>query len=164
MDRLVRPRPRLCRNALCGNTLGIPGQDFKSSNDLGLCDACFGPLYNSAFDPEHKALRRRVERRYLSQMITGCGKQWCGNAEFCKTAAQDAGMETEGTKAAGARVKPLLEDLMGDTPMHFCVDEACQRRKAVAEMLASEAGEQGYDLSWCVAAVEAGKGDLDRAR
>lgn len=82
LDRLARSQPRLCRNVNCGRTLD--GVDANGQlkppqprgNDIGLCDSCFGPLYNSAFDPEHKALRRRVERRYMTQLLTGCGKQW----------------------------------------------------------------------------------------
>ena len=164
MDRLICPRPRVCRNVLCGNAVSASGDNKPASNELGLCDTCFGPLYNSAFDPDHKALKRRVERRYLGQMITGCGKPWCRNQDFCKTAALNAGAEPMGFKAAGAKIKPVLDSLMLDTPLHFCTDEGCQRRRSLAEMIASEDGEQGYDFSWCIVAAEAGKGDLDRTR
>ena len=56
----------------------------------------------------------------------------------------------------------------GTTPLHFCVDEASQRRRALAEMMAAEGGgpadKGGYRLEWCVGALEAESGDLDAAR
>lgn len=64
-------------------------------------------------------------------------------------------------------VKPFLEGLMGETtPLHFCVDEACQRRRGVAELLAAERDLLGrrWGLEWCVAALEAEGGDVDKAR
>jgi hypothetical protein len=114
-------------------------------------------------DPEGKALRRRIERRYLTQLMTGCGKKWCLN-EWCKTGRANRGLEKLGASAAAALplVKPLLEEI-GDRgrPMHFCVDEASQRRRKTAEMLAAEGV---WELEWCVAALEAEGGSLEKAR
>lgn len=81
-ERLARVRPRVCRNRCCGRVVVGYTRDGKpirrdadaSENELGLCQTCFGPLYANSYDPEGKQLRRRVERRYLSQFLTGCGK------------------------------------------------------------------------------------------
>ncbi|KAK3064504.1 hypothetical protein LTS18_006626 [Coniosporium uncinatum] len=185
-EKTSRPPPRVCRNVNCGRTLdGVSRQgDTRagtkmgqgSGNDVGLCSTCFGPLYVAMYDPEGKALRRRVERRYLQQLLTGCGKGWCGN-EFCKTAKANAGVaaSVSSTKDAVPMVKPFLDGLAsGATPLHFCVDEGSQRRRRTAEMMAAESsssqpsampsGEKAYAFEWCVAALEAEGGDLDRAR
>jgi hypothetical protein len=115
------------------------------------------------YDPEGKALRRRVERRYLTQLMKGCGRPGCMN-EWCRSGRKHLGLEEKGTGTAAAlpMVKPLLEAL-GDhkQPVHFCVDESTQKRRKVAEMLAAEGV---YELEWCVAALEAEGGDLGRAR
>ncbi|KAL9117868.1 MAG: hypothetical protein Q9187_005592 [Circinaria calcarea] len=184
LERLSRPAPRICRNVNCGRTLdgvssnGEIKRQQPSRNDLSLCDVCFGPLYNSSFDPEGKALRRRVERRYLTQFLTGCGKDWCRN-EFCKTGRKYLELERPeqvvGSKEALALTKPVLEKLKDQrSPLHFCTDEASQKRRILAEMLAAEGGSAtdggsggrgaGYDLRWCVAALEAENGDLAKAR
>ena len=174
LDKASRSKPEICRDDLCGRTLhgiGPRGQVNGGTrmgqgpgNDLGLCSLCFAPLYVNMHDPEGKALRRRIERRYLTQLMTGCGKKWCVN-EWCKTGRANKGMEKLGGSGAAAAlplVKPLLEAI-GDhkEKMHFCVDEASQRRKKTAEMLA---GEGVWELEWCVAALEAEGGNLANAR
>ena len=189
LQRLSRTKPRICRNVNCGRTLDHVSKsgDVKPQgdrNELGICETCFGPLYVSMYDPEGKALRRRVERKYLTQLLTGCGQSWCGN-EFCKTARKNRGLEEEGkvtSKEALAMVKPLVDGLKEQgIPVHFCTDEGSQRRRALAEMVAADVGEEvdgkrkgkeieknvgggGYELAWCVAALEVEGGDLDRAR
>ncbi|KAK3942633.1 ubiquitin fusion degradation protein UFD1-domain-containing protein [Diplogelasinospora grovesii] len=173
MDKVSRPKPEVCRDELCGRTLhgiGPRGQVNGGThmgqgpgNDLGLCSLCFAPLYVSMHDPEGKALRRRIERRYLAQLMTGCGKKWCMN-EWCKTGRANQKLEKLGGSAAVTLplIKPLLEDIKNHgRPMHFCVDEASQRRKKTAEMLAAEGI---YELEWCIAALEAERGDLTKAR
>ncbi|KAL8750192.1 MAG: hypothetical protein Q9184_006509, partial [Pyrenodesmia sp. 2 TL-2023] len=77
-QRLSRSPPILCRNRCCGRTVvgyttdGKRVQrDGESNNEVGLCNTCFGPLYANTYDPEGKQLRRRMERRYLSQLLTG---------------------------------------------------------------------------------------------
>ena len=52
LQRLSRPKPRICRNANCGRSIdGVSKTgEVRSSaprNELGLCDTCFGPLYVS---------------------------------------------------------------------------------------------------------------------
>ncbi|KAI9699889.1 MAG: hypothetical protein M1820_006951 [Bogoriella megaspora] len=155
LDRLNRPAPKICRNANCGRTMG------KEENELGICGTCFGPLYVAMYDPDGKALKRRVERRYLTQLVTGCGKGWCRN-EFCKTGKKHLGLG-EGSvsmKDAMSVVKPVLERLFDESkPLHFCTDEASQKRRTLAEMLA---GQGEYRLEWCVKGLEEGNGDLDK--
>lgn len=173
LDKVSRPKPEICRDELCGRTLhgiGPRGQVNGGTrmgqgpgNDLGLCSLCFSPLYVSMHDPEGKALRRRIERRYLTQLMTGCGKKWCLN-EWCKTGRVNLGLPPIGSSASTALplVKPLLEAI-GDhkQPMHFCVDEASQRRRKTAEMLAAEGV---WELEWCIAGLEAEGGDVAKAR
>lgn len=177
LERKSRPRPRVCRNVNCGNTLdgashsGSTRAGKAPDNDVGLCNACFGPLYVSMYDPEGKALKRRIERRYLQQLMTGCGKDWCLNA-FCRSGRSHAGMPEEGTSAKTAipLVKPFVDATTSnlDSPLHFCVDEAGARRRERALMLESDAqnhlGQRGYDFAWCLAACEAEGGDLEKAR
>ena len=188
LQRLSRSKPRICRNFNCGRTLdGVSKSgDVKVQgprNDLEVCDACFGPLYVTMYDPDGKALRRRVERKYLTQLLTGCGQPWCRN-EYCKTGRKSLGILQEGqtisSKEALGMIKPTLDALKdGKVPFHFCTDEASQKRRVLAELVAAEVnavgkgkGKQrdglvegsGYELEWCVAALEAAGGDLDKAR
>lgn len=187
LQRLSRSKPRICRNVNCGRTLdGVSkGGEVRVQgprNDLGVCDVCFGPLYVTMYDPDGKALRRRVERKYLTQLLTGCGQSWCRN-ECCKTGRKNLGMTAEGqtisSKEALAMIKPTLEGLKeGKVPVHFCTDEASQKRKVLAEIIAARedrngkgkakerenmAEHSGYEPEWCVAALEAAGGDLDKA-
>lgn len=181
LEKSSRPPPRVCRNVNCGRTLdGVSSAgDTRAStrigngpgNDVALCSACFGPLYVSMYDPEGKALRRRVERRYLSQLSQGCGKAWCRN-EFCRYGREHLGVTPAqvSMKDGMPMIKPYLEGLLkkvaeGDeaqlSPLHFCVDENSQKRRGLAAMLAAE---HVFGFPWCVAALEADGGKLDRAR
>jgi hypothetical protein len=184
-QRRSRPKPRICRNANCGRTvdgLGKNGQTRNQPprNELRLCDTCFGPLYVTMYDPDGKALKRRVERKYLTQLLTGCGQAWCRN-EYCTTGRQHLGLVKPGepitSKEALIMIKPVLEKLKDDSrPVHFCTDEASQKRRTLAGMVSAEGGAEagkddgeagdgaGYGLEWCVAAFEVEAGDLDRAR
>jgi len=186
LQRLSRSKPRICRNANCGRTLDGIGKGGEvriqgARNDLGICDVCFGPLYVSMYDPDGKALKRRVERKYLTQLLTGCNQSWCRNA-FCKTGRKNLGLTTEGqtttSKEALTMIKPTLEGLTDmDAPLSFCTDEASQKRRTLAEMIAAEgtadlkgkgketeSTRSGYGLAWCVAALEVEGGNLDRGR
>lgn len=190
LQRLSRSKPRVCRNVNCGRTLDGLGKGGEvhiqgARNDLGVCDVCFGPLYVSMYDPDGKALKRRVERKYLTQLLTGCNQSWCRNA-FCKTGRKNLGLLSEGqtimSKEALAMIKPTMDGLMDvDVGVSFCTDEASQKRRTLAEMAAAEEGldvkgkgkgkegeaigaGSGYDVEWCIAALEAVGGDLDRGR
>ncbi|KAF2828535.1 ubiquitin fusion degradation protein-like protein [Ophiobolus disseminans] len=181
LERLSRPTPRLCRNVNCGRTqdgankMGDTRAGTRKGqgpgNEIGLCSVCYGPLYVSMHDPEGKALRRRIERRYLSQLLTGCGKAWCRN-EYCRTGRKNLGQgdKSVSTKDAIPMVKPLLEGMDGrgyTTPLHFCVDERSQKNRTLAEMMTAERGIEGkggYALEWCTAALEAEGGNLDKGQ
>lgn len=192
LEKKRRVTPRVCRNVLCGRIIGdgtaISNSNNKSlSNNIGLCSTCFGPLYVSQYDPDGKSLKRRVERRYLSQMLTGCGRSWCTNT-YCKTGranqkpdrnedsnissgntGEDGKSAPMTTRVALPLIKPSLEGLFEidtagsardtncvaaatsnnvavtskpssqQTPLHFCVDEASQRRRTIAEVMAATA-------------------------
>lgn len=173
LEKAHRPKPLICRNANCGRTLHGVGRNGTVNagtrmgqgpgNDIGLCSLCFSPLYVSLYDPEGKALKRRIERRYLTQLMQGCGKRWCAN-EWCKTGRANLKLEPKPSNAQLVlpQIKPLMDSVRDkQTPMYFCVDETNQRRRKLAEMLAAE---DDWDLEWCIAACEAEGPDLDRAR
>lgn len=172
LEKASRSKPDICRNPNCGRTLEGVGKNGEigagsrmgqgPGNELGLCSICFGPLYVNLYDPEGKAMKRRVERRYLSQLTTGCGKKWCEN-EYCKTArARDGQGAALTMKDALPVIKPLMDSMWDHMQsMYFCVDEGSQKRRKLAEMVATE---HIYDLEWCVAAFEAEGGNLDGAR
>ncbi len=173
LEKAHRPKPAVCRNANCGRTLHGVGRNGAvgtgthmgqgPGNDIGLCSMCFSPLYVSLHDPEGKALKRRIERKYLSQMMTGCVKRWCRN-EWCKTGRANANLAAKGSSAQIVlpMIKPLMDVFRNtESPMYFCVDESNQRRRTLAEMLASE---KVWDPEWCIAACEAEGPNLDKAR
>ncbi|KAJ5480968.1 hypothetical protein N7539_006862 [Penicillium diatomitis] len=190
LERVSRPPPRICQNQNCGRTLAWGGSGGNQS--LGLCSICFGPLYVDTYDPEGKALRRRIERRYLSQLMSGCGKPWCQNP-YCKTgkqhippqAGEPASPDTTPSKPMSvaeitAITRPLIDpinvhpDSRNTAPFYFCTDETGQYRRNLAEMVAAEgAGDGGddadqksksYDLAWCIAGAEAAAGNLEKMR
>jgi hypothetical protein len=177
LEKKSRPEPRVCRNELCGRTLDGASHNGDTragtrmgngpGNDIGLCSTCFGPLYVAMHDPEGKALRRRIERRYLTQLVTGCGKSWCKN-EYCKSGRKNLGIEgSVSMKEALPMIKPLLDGIRtGETSLHFCTDEKMQQRWGLAEHLAADRGlkGEGYAFNWCMAALEAEGGKLDQAR
>lgn len=116
-------------------------------------------------DPEGKALRRRIERRYLTQLMAGCNKAWCAN-EWCKTGRKNLGAEPKAPVGGAAgliqEVKPLVSEVDDRSKlMYFCVDEGGQKRRMVAEVLASEGV---WDLEWCIAAAEAEGPNVDKGR
>ncbi|KAI4096655.1 MAG: hypothetical protein LQ344_000795 [Seirophora lacunosa] len=194
-ERLSRAKPALCANRCCGRTLAGYTRDGRrrvkpqgeGDNELGVCSTCFGPLYANTYDPTGKQLRRRVERRYLGQFLTGCGKGWCRN-EWCRAGREQLGLgAVEGSKEAGVRIRGLLD--RGEGGSFFCTDEASQRRREVGQMVAAERGEGDgavvgsvrdddgagdvvgggvkggeYEVEWCVNALEVEGGDLLKAR
>ncbi|KAI4592904.1 hypothetical protein KJ359_010351 [Pestalotiopsis sp. 9143b] len=173
LDKAHRMKPQICRNANCGRTVHGVGRNGSvgagtqmgqgPGNDLDLCSMCYSPLYVQFHDPEGKALRRRIERRYLTQMIQGCGKKWCIN-EWCKTGRSNTGLEAKGSSAQAVLplIKPLMETVRNNQePIYFCVDETNQRRRKLAEMVAAE---KAWDLEWCIAACEAEGPVLDKVR
>ncbi|KAL8765339.1 MAG: hypothetical protein Q9209_007566 [Squamulea sp. 1 TL-2023] len=197
-ERLSRSKPVICGNICCGRTLvGYFSADGKRTTREGgiatfktvqMCSTCFGPLYANTYDPEGKQLTRRVERRYITQMMTGCGKGWCRNSH-CKTGQMNMGMDPiKNSKEITATASKIT--YAGE--VSFCTDEGSQRRREMAEMVAEERGERdgflsgsiaevgkkkdkgkgmddvkgkwGYEIAWCVNALEVEKGDLLKAR
>jgi hypothetical protein len=164
-ERLLRPKPQLCVNPLCGRTIRPEDESRVHHEQLGLCGECFGPLYVTAYDPEGKMLRRRVERRLLQQIMGGCGKEWCRN-EACRTGHRNTTGEDRvvSAKEGLPMVRPVVDELArGGVPTHlrFCVDEASQTRRSLGSMMA---GEGEYALEWCVKALEEERGDAAAAR
>jgi hypothetical protein len=164
-ERFSRPTPKLCSNYICGRTIRPEEESRVHKEQLDLCNECFGPLYVTAYDPEGKMLRRRIERRMLQQLTGGCSKAWCRNLDYCRSAHknQTGTDRIISAKDGLAQIKPIIDGLArGETSsVVFCVDEASQSRRSVAEMIS---GEGEYQLGWCVKALEEEKGDLDRAR
>lgn len=164
-ERVSRVAPRLCANEICGRTIKTGDETRIANTQLGLCDSCFGPLYIATYDPDGKALRRRIERRLLQQLMSGCGKPWCHSADWCRTGHKNNTQEDRvmTTKDALPKIKPVLERLARheDAGLKFCVDEAAQQRRAMAEMMN---GEGEYELSWCVKALEESGNDSSKAR
>lgn len=67
-----------CTNENC-TAVFINGS--SPTNELGLCESCFGPLYAQVHDPTHIKLQNRLERKYVMQLTKGCGNSWCENRE-----------------------------------------------------------------------------------
>ena len=192
-ERLQRPLPRICRNVLCARTLdGVSANgDTRAGtragqgpgNNVGLCSVCFGPLYASTYDPDGRMLKRRVERKYLTQLKSGCGNSACIN-EYCRTGrvtlgkkngqdpkVVDVPMEfSEGKKLAQPFVEGLYSSQSSETQssLHFCTDQASQERRMLAMWLANEGkdlpGAKQYGLPWCVAALELYKSNVAKAQ
>lgn len=65
-----------CSNENCVNLASL-------DNHMNLCNHCFGPLYNSVYDPNHAKLQARMERKYMLQLNKGCDYENCQNY-YCK--------------------------------------------------------------------------------
>jgi hypothetical protein len=161
-ERLSRPEPKVCSNELCSRTIPAGEESRIQKEQLGLCSTCFGPLYNSIHDPEGKALKRRIERRLLQQLMGGCGKPWCQNADWCRTGHKNATGEDRiySAKNALPLVKPAMDRLSHSEErkvVSFCVDEAQQSRTIAAKVLGQDSP---YAQGWVAKAVEEKKGDL----
>lgn len=70
-----------CTNRNCVNIF-INGAE--PTNELGLCESCFGSLYAQVHDPTHIKLQNRLERKYIIQLTKGCNNAWCENP-MCAT-------------------------------------------------------------------------------
>ena len=164
-ERFSKLKPTICSNRICGRTIKPDEEMRVHKEQMGLCNECFGPLYVANYDPEGKMLRRRIERRLLQQLTGGCGKPWCRNVDSCRTAYKNLQGEDRVVSAKDglAMIKPIIDELArGVTScLIFCVDEASQSRRNLAEMLS---GEGEYEVEWWAKALEEEKGKLDRAR
>jgi hypothetical protein len=69
---------------------------------------------------------------------------------------------TLSTQEALLLVKPLVDTYPDrSAPMYFCVNEGSQKQRKLVEILA---GENIFELEWCVTTSEAEGGNLDAAR
>lgn len=157
LQRLSRPVPKICANPQCCRSP-------SDANGLGICEVCFGPLYAPGYDPTGSQLRNRVERKLLRQLLAGCRKSWC-RSRMCRTGRENLGMMVDNMGTMEAL--PLVQNRGNELPL--CVDESTAKRRELAEALAAESvldqgGKGGYRTEFCVRAVEAASGDLDRAR
>lgn len=133
----------LCSNVNCIN---IVENSVATSNEMSLCQSCYGPLYSPLHDPDNVRLQNRLERKYVIQLTKGCDQAWCDNKE-CATAN-----EKVDTKLAIQRVKEkLLSQVRFPslpinaartvTPKNrfwFCVNESVYRKKIHLEELKEE--------------------------
>lgn len=171
--RLLHHAPPLCLNQNCvratlskttagTGTTGTTGTT-QQQLPLGLCDRCFGPLYSAAQDEDGSKLLARVKRRYASQLMLGCRRAGCGNP-FCASAT---GRRLTFAEAAARVVEQLSGGGAGEEEQHrgrqqwFCVDEATQKLRVQAEVVAAE---DEYSLAWCCRALDLAGGHVDRAR
>jgi len=172
LERKTKPLPQVCRNSQCARiAAGGSSSTDNTKNPLDLCNICFGPLYVATHDPDHTQLARRVERKYLTQLLTGCGKKWCRN-DMCKTGRANMELDVMGAKEAMGVIKPMctVEVLLSGytgMPLNFCVDETTEKRKRIAErlsMMEDAEGKGGWAVEWCVKAIGEASGDEEKAR
>jgi Amino-terminal Zinc-binding domain of ubiquitin ligase E3A len=114
-------------------------------------------LYSPLHDPNYIKLQSRLERKLLTQLLSGCKQAHCSNSPWCATATGHSIPMVEAMKA----VKPQVDGMLGDVEFHICVDEVIQRRAFLAGMIAAEGV---YSFEWCRKAIEEVKGDLGKAR
>lgn len=158
----VEKRERLTSHKInflkCSNVNCIRLLDIYNTNELLLCEVCYGPLYMAQHDPAHMKLQGRIERRYVMQLTRGCGNLWCTN-KYCATANKSVfgamGMRQKletVNKELLSEVKvpalPINKDQVrsggdGANTFWFCVSETILTKKVLIEMLTSE-GE--YDM------------------
>ncbi|KAK3836905.1 MAG: ubiquitin fusion degradation protein UFD1-domain-containing protein [Linnemannia gamsii] len=154
-QRQNQATPQLCSNQNCVRGKG------STVNVLGLCQLCFGPYWIPTEDPKNQKLVQRLARKYHSQLMTGCGNNWCRN-QYCATSR---GRQMDATSAATEMMGILKEARVGAADGHktwLCVDEGTTRRKVMAELLQEEVRGQ-YTIEWCVKALEAERTDLEAA-
>ncbi|KAG7798625.1 hypothetical protein KL929_001668 [Ogataea haglerorum] len=146
LNRVTRPKPVVCSNVNCI-------REAATSNELKLCEFCFGPLYSPINDPTGQKLRSRIERRYILQLNSGCGNTWCKNKE-CKS----SGMAS--FQNFGDIINHIKTQLMNSSVFYFCVDLATTKKSIMVSLLLDE---HEYDRAWICKAVLA-KDNLDDVR
>lgn len=131
-----------CSNVNCINEAG--------SNELNLCELCFGPLYIAQFDPTNIKLQSRIERKYMLQLTKGCDQVWCNN-EHCK--AGNPRLNNNSMKDSMTLIQQLFNSIHqprlpinekngvakeGETKFWFCVNESVSKKKLWFDILKSE--------------------------
>ncbi|KAJ2763248.1 hypothetical protein H4S06_000198 [Coemansia sp. BCRC 34490] len=92
-DRQRRANMVHCANKRCD-------RERAAGNPLGLCAACYGPLYSNAWDPGYQKLLKRLTRMLFAQITQGCGKGGCTNREYCAAGLSES--------EAAARIVPIV--------------------------------------------------------
>ncbi|PVH14976.1 uncharacterized protein CXQ87_005255 [Candidozyma duobushaemuli] len=131
----------LCANVNCVNIVD------DATNELGLCDICYGPLFATVLDPTHIKLQNRIERRYMLQLTKGCGNSWCQNSH-CATASKPLPIKDSlnliQQELLPLIVKPELPITKKNgakssrNELYFCISESVHNKKALVEHLAEE--------------------------
>ncbi|CAI5760454.1 unnamed protein product [Candida verbasci] len=106
----------------------------NDSNEFGLCEFCFGPLYSTQFDPDKKKFKMRLERRYMIQLSKGCGNEWCNNY-YCKTSNLNL--------VKDKTIKDLLNMINNElisklNEFYFCVSQSISIKKVLFDLIKSE--------------------------
>jgi hypothetical protein len=141
--RMTRQPPRICANSLCVASVTVEGD-----SSLGLCAACFAPLHSTALDdPARTGLWRRVQRRILLQLLTGCHRIGCNNLGVCATAGL-----AQSDKSKQTLANEMLEVAKTQRRFSFCVNDAMQQKASVASLITSEGV---FAESWCKRAADA---------
>ena len=158
LERRSRPPPPPpCANQNCGNAQPTNG------NALLLCRDCFAPLYSPERDDDGKRLLKTLLAAYHNQIMHGCGRSDCGNINFCATAAEKkrekGAYEKPTANQAAVKALEMLKKskLMNSKGVEYalCVSRWSQGRREAAERLVRE----GYDIRWCIEALDKCGGD-----
>ncbi|GMM30401.1 hypothetical protein DAMA08_031460 [Martiniozyma asiatica (nom. inval.)] len=156
--RIDQQEPKKCQNELCIRCIN------NSNNKLGLCDICFGPLYNSNNDPDDKLLINRIERRYVLQLKNGCRRKICENS-LCGSSAVKINVDTQSMVnvikyVKGELMPAIRESIYSGQSYHysFCVDEGTTMKLRVSKMF--EEGE--CSIGWICKAIEVNGLDINK--
>ncbi|VEU23552.1 DEKNAAC104579 [Brettanomyces naardenensis] len=151
LDRINKPKPQVCSNRNCIRTI-VGGKE--NQNVLGLCNVCFGPLFSTAYDPNHTKLRSRLERKYIIQMKTGCGHDWCRNP-LCasSTVTQKPKLSTFADIIKYVKTEAVPKDITQRQAYSFCVDEGITKKKELAKGLGKAPEVGDFDYEWICEAL-----------
>ncbi|ANB15130.1 polyubiquitin-binding protein UFD1 [Sugiyamaella lignohabitans] len=150
LDRLREPAPILCSNANCPRLI-----TSTSSNVLGLCGICYGPLHSTLLDSDGSKLKQRIERRYVIQLTRGCGKPWCMNEHCASTRPKKRSI----AEIMSTDVKFLMAE-SANKKFWFCVDETATKRKLFVQF---QSQNGIFSDASCARAIEQAKGNESEA-
>lgn len=131
----------MCSNQNCVNIVN------NATNELGLCDICYGPLYSTVLDPTHLKLQNRIERRYMLQLTKGCGNSFCENPQ-CATATHPRSIkELLGLIQDDLLLLVVKPELpiskkkrvkSDENTFYFCTNESISMKKELLETIVNE--------------------------
>ncbi|KAK9467836.1 ubiquitin fusion degradation protein 1 [Lipomyces arxii] len=139
LQRVSSPVPKICANTLCVRMI------TGNTNILGLCSSCYAPLYSPMHDPSGARLKSRIERRYFTQLFSGCKHSLCDN-QACATGRGNL----ELSKLAPGEIGPLVKELVDGGKLQFCVEDSMTRRKHLVDWVADD---KIYSRPWICKAV-----------